>query len=125
MPAGSQITIPTTPAAPRSVEFIVNDAAAVVISPFTGAQQVQYWGTLPMELSVTWPAMTEAQIGAWITFLRALKGQANYFQFGSAFTAAYTAALGSRYWRLKENRRKWSLGDQRVYGIQFDVREAL
>ena len=28
-------------------------------------------------------------------------------------------------WRLKTNARKWSLGEARIYGLTFDIREAL
>src|SRR5216684_2650377 len=58
------------------------------------------------------------------TFLRALNGMANVFQFGSAFATQYASSIGSRYWRLKTNTRKWSSSEMRVFGVQFEIREA-
>jgi hypothetical protein len=40
---------------------------------------------------------------------------------GTSIITAGTKAL----WRLKTNSRKWSLTEMRVYGLQFDIREAL
>lgn len=119
------ITMPTDPAAPASIEFSVIDVVAVSKSPFTGQQQVQDWGSTFMEANVSLPPLTATQAEDWITFLRDLKGMANVFQFGAAFAAAYSSSIGSRYWRLKSNQRKWSVGEARVFGIQFEVMEAL
>jgi hypothetical protein len=119
------VTIPTSPPAPASIEFTQIDNVAISVSPFTGQQQTQDWQATYMEASVSLPPLTYAQAQAWVTFLRNLKGVAGVFQFGSAFTAAYSADLGTRYWRLKSNARKWSVTNARLYGIQFDVREAL
>ena len=119
------ITIPSTPPAPASIEFTANDAVSINISPFTGQQQVYNWGALPMEISVSMPAMPYAVAQSWVSFLRNLQGQANVFQFTAAFTAAYSGDLGSRYWRLKSNQRKWSVNEARMYGIHFEAREAM
>lgn len=125
------ITIPSTPASPASIEFSANDIVALSKSPFNGQQQVQNWGTGPMEASVSLPPLTDAQAQDWIAFLFALQGMANVFQFTSAFAAAYPASvktgspLAQRYWRLKSNQRKWSVSEARVYGIQFEIIEAI
>jgi hypothetical protein len=118
------ITMPTTPPAPASVEFSVNDAVAMSMSPFTGEQQTQNWGPLPMEATLALPPLTQAQSEAWITFLRAMNGVANVTQFGAAFAAQYASSIGNRYWRLKKNLRKWSISEARVFGIQLEFIEA-
>ena len=61
----------------------------------------------------------------WIDFLVNLRGMANVFQFGAAFTAAYPKTVPSgKYYRLTTNERKYSLSAARIYGIQFECREA-
>ena len=119
------ITMPSTPASPQSIEFSVVDIVAMSVSPFTGQQQVQDWQSTFMEGSASLPPLTIAQADAWLTFLRDLKGMRNVFQFGAAFAAAYSSSIGSRYWRLKSNQRKWSITEARLYGIQFEFREAI
>lgn len=125
------VTMPSTPASPQSIEFSPNDIVALSKSPFTGQQQVQNWGTGPMEASLSLPPLTDTDAQAWIAFLLALNGVANVFQFSSAFAAAYPASLktgsplAQRYWRLKSNQRKWSISEARVYGIQLEIIEAL
>jgi len=119
------IDIPTDPPAPQSIEFSVFDVVALSRSPFTGQQQVQDWNATFMEANVSLPPLTADQAEAWISFLRDLKGVANVFQFGADFAAAYPSSIGDRYWRLKSNQRKWSVGEARVFGIQFEVMEAL
>lgn len=118
------ITMPTVPAAPASIEFIAPSAVAMSKSLFTGQQQIQNWGTLPMEINLNMPAMPQATAEAWITFLRALDGMANVFQFGAAFAGQYASSIGSRYWRLRNNSPKWSVSDMRVFGIQLELIEA-
>src|ERR1041385_4715845 len=119
------IDIPADPPAPQSIEFSQIDIVAQSISPFTGQQQLQDWNANYMEASVSLPPLTDAQAQAWIQFLRDLKGMANVFKFSDAFVAAYESSIGNRYWRLKSNQRKWSISEARVYGISFEIREAL
>lgn len=125
------ITMPSTPSAPASIEFSVIDIVAMSKSPFTGQQQIQDWNASYMEASVSLPPLTDSQAQDWLTFFFALKGVANVFQFTTAFAAAYPKSLktgsplAQRYWRLKSNLRKWSIGEARVYGIQFECAEAL
>ena len=118
------VTMPGTPAAPKDVQISLNDAVAVSISPFTGQQQVQFWGTLPREASVSLPPLPHSVAEEWVSFFSALQGQANVFQFSATFQAAYPE-IGARYWRLADNKRTFSINDNRFYGFQFNIREAL
>ena len=117
------VPMPSTPSAPANIEFTARDAVSMSVSPFIGTQQTYYWGDLPMECSVSMSAMPHAVAQPWVTWLRALQGVMNVFQFGAAFTAAYSGDLGTRYWRLKSNQRKWSVSEARMYGIHFECVE--
>lgn len=119
------ITIPPTPSSPSSIQFTQVNAVAINISPFTGQQQIQDWNATWAEAFVTMPAMPFAVAQPWVVFLRALKGQANVFQFSAAFMAAFAGDLGSRYWALKSNSRSWSVSGGKIYGMSFEVREVL
>jgi hypothetical protein len=196
------ISLPTTPAAPATIEFTATDIIAMSISPFTGQQQVQDWQQGWIEASVSYP-LTHVQAQAWIAFQMGLRGQANVFQLGdplaskpqgiatgtpvvssgaqrgfslvtSGWTSGVTGILLPGDWlqigyrlyrnilaansdgsgnatlsiwpslrespssgdalivnntkglfRLKTNARKWSETAARVYGLQFECREAL
>ena len=119
------VTIPAYPPAPASIDFTQVDAAAASESPFTFQQQVQQWSGSYRKASVSMPAMTDANAQAWIDFLVALDGIANVFQFSAAFAAQYPASIGTRYWCLTSDERKWSINANRMYGFQFDIREVL
>lgn len=119
------IVIPAFPPAPASIEFSQVDAVAVSMSPFTFQMQVQKWTGTYRKANVSMPAMTDANAQAWITFLTSLNGVSNCFQFSTAFAAAYPSSIGTRYWCLTSNERKWSINTNRMYGIQFEVREVL
>lgn len=192
------IALPSTPAAPASIEFSANDIVGISQSPFTAQQQIQSWSAAWMEWSVQYPAMRHSDATAWIAFLMALQGTANVFQIGDPLgrtpqgsgagsptvnggsqtgsslattgwgsgtvlmpgdwiqigyrlyrnltTATGTAPTLSIWppirespahgdaivvtntkglFRLKSNRRDWSVSSARVYGIRFDCREAL
>ena len=125
------IAIPAYPPAPQSIEFFQVDSVSLSRSPFTGQQQVQIWGGTWMEATVTMPPMSDANAQAWITFLRALQGSGNVFQFSGAFAAAFPASIstgsspsGGRYWRLANNKRSWSISLGSIYGFKFDIIEA-
>ena len=118
------ITIPAKPSSPVSIEFAQIDAVAMNVSPFTGNQQTQNWNATRMEASVQWSNMTKADAQAWIQFLRDLDGVANVFRFSAAAEAAFPE-IGSRYWRLKVNTRKWSVSLGQIYTLRFDIMEAL
>jgi hypothetical protein len=197
------VSLPTSPAAPSSVEFTAMDTVAVSTNPFTAQQQVQDWQASWLEGSVTYPPLTHVQAQSWIAFLMSLRGQAKIFQMGDPLAraargsaagtpvvngsgqAGYNLAtkgwtpgasgvllagdliqIGYRLyrnlttanadgsglstlsvwpqlrespvdgdsiitastkglWRLKSNARKWSVTEMRVYGLQFEMREAL
>jgi hypothetical protein len=197
------VPLPTSPAAPASVEFTAMDTVAMSTNPFTAQQQVQDWQASWLEASVTYPPLTHVQAQSWIAFMMSLRGQAKIFQLGDPLARAtrgsgagtplvdgsgqtgYTLAtkgwthsasgillagdlfqIGYRLyrnltiansdgsglatlciwpqirespadgtsiittatqglWRLKSNARKWSLTEMRVYGLQFEMREAL
>ena len=117
------ITIPAYPPAPASFEVNEMNIIGLSTSPFTGQQQVYDWNAEWTEASVTMPAMPFDVAQPWVTFLKDLKGAKCVFQFSTSFGAAYPE-IGTRYWRLKSNARRWSVTRDRVYSIQFDIREA-
>ena len=123
------VTMPTTPM-PATMEAAYIPIAAANTNPFTGQQQVQSWGTQYQELSVSFPPMAQSDAQAWIAFLKSCNGIANVFLFPSAFAAAFPESLttdgtSQPYWRLKENQSKWSVRRASIYGLTFEVREAI
>jgi hypothetical protein len=82
------ISMPTIPAAPRTVDWIMNDVVASVISPFTGQQQIQDWQAGWMEASVSMPPMVHADAQAWAAFFMACRGMANTFLFADPLAVA-------------------------------------
>jgi hypothetical protein len=121
------ILMPGNPPAPASFEMAQVDITGINTSPFTGQQQVQYWSATWQEGSVSLPPLQYATAQEWIAFLQNLQGMNNVFQFSAAFQAAYPLEFqssGGSYFRLKSNIRKWSVSNQRVYGISFDFRTA-
>lgn len=199
----SIVSLPSSPAAPATIDYTANDVVAVSVSPFTGQQQIQNWQSSWLEASVSMPPLTHSQAQAWIAFLMALQGQANVFQLGDPVATAPRGSasgvplvnggsqvgyalltkgwasnavgvllpgdwlqIGYRLyrnlvtvntdaggnatlsiwpqlrespadgtpltltntkglWRLKANARKWSTKTSRIYGLQFDIREAI
>lgn len=125
-PAGSLIAMPTSPPAPASIEAAYNRIAAATKSVFTGQVQIADFGPGPMEVSFSLPPIMQADGVNWIAFLKALKGQVNYFQFNTTFTSAWPELdLTGRYWRLKNNQSKYPLNKDRTYLITIDAIEAL
>lgn len=120
------ITIPSSPSSPANIEITAVNTVAMSRSPFTGQQQVHDWDAHWLEAIVTMPAMPHAQAQDWVTFLLALKGVANVFAFNAAFQAAFPLSIPEGiYWCLKDNGRKWSISLGKIYGFQFDIRQAL
>jgi hypothetical protein len=120
------ITMPSAPA-PKSVEFSQQNKVAAPESPFTGQQQVQDWMSDWLEASVQLPAMTQAQAADWVTFLRACKGQACVFQLSNEKFASLVpaGAVPAGYWCMKTNAQKWSITEGIIFGLQFEIREAI
>ena len=117
---------------PASLEVMTNHIAAANVNPFTGQQQIQDWQANYMEISVSLPAMSQAQAQNWIAFLKALNGPVNVFAFPSgtnSIGAKYSESLmngaSARYWRLKSNQVKWTIRRGSVYGLTFECREAI
>jgi hypothetical protein len=84
----AMISMPTYPPAPRTVDWILNDVVASVISPFSGQQQIQDWQAGWVEASVSMPPMTHANAQAWAAFFMACRGMANTFMFGDPLAVA-------------------------------------
>lgn len=123
------VTMPTAPW-PSEVEASFLPIVAVNINPFTAQQQVQDWGTTSRELSVRLPPMPQATAQDWVAFLKSCGGIANVFKFPAAFASAFpesvtTDGTNQPYWRLKENQTKWTVRRARIYGLTFEVREAI
>jgi len=124
------ITMPTDPPAPAGLEFQYNYIAGVSTNPFTGTQQVYDWQAGYWEASVSMPSMTKAQGQAWAAWLKSAKGPNCVFVLQSACVSDFPVELttnGStaRYWRIKGNAVKWSIRKGKIYGLSFEIREAL
>lgn len=123
------ITAPTTPA-PKDIKFSSKYYAAASKSAFTGNQQIQDWQSAQEYATVSLPAMAEALGVQWATFLRALKGPVNVFQFPASWSAqmtwTYPAGFSpTGYWRLKiGTTADFSLSDAKIYGFSFELEEA-
>lgn len=192
------VTMPSTPAAPASIEWSATDFVAASESPFTRQQQIQDWQGSLLEGIASMPPLTHVQAQSWIAWLMGLRGIAGVFQIGDPLatapqgTAAGTLVvsgadqtgyvlnvsggsgsgcllpgdwiqIGFRLYRnlgtydggaaalsiwpnlresptdgaslittntkgvfcLKSNTRKWSVSEARMYGISFEIREAI
>lgn len=77
------ISLPDTPA-PSAISMTMNDAVAVVESPFVPAQtQTQVWPAADRwSMEVALPKMPRQVAVNWIAFLAALQGLQNVFQIG-------------------------------------------
>lgn len=123
------VTPPSTPW-PASMEVAHIPIVAANTNPFTGQQQVQDWGATYREVSVSFPPMKQSDAQVWIDFLKSCGGISNVFKFTSAFAAAFPESLttdgtSQPYWRLKANQSKWSVRRASIYGLTFEVREAI
>jgi len=123
---GSVISMPSTPW-PKGLEIKNMRLAAVNTNPFTGQQQIQDWGVNVQEVSVSMANMSQSAVAAWTTFLLALNGIVNVFQFPSAVVTAFSDSLPSGgYWRLKANSVSWAIKPGKVYtGLTFEARIAI
>jgi hypothetical protein len=90
------VALPSTPAAPASLQFSPIDLVAVSTAIFTGQQQLQDWQAAYLEAVATYPPMTHVQAQSWIAFLLALRGQLGVFQLADPLAMVpQGTALGS------------------------------
>lgn len=82
------ITLPTTPAAPRSVEWNMREAVAASQSPFSFQRQVHDWGAGILRASLSYAAMRTEEARPWKAFLMAARGSLAVFEFGDPLHAA-------------------------------------
>jgi hypothetical protein len=124
-------TLPSTPAAPTSMEFAQNAIVASSNNPFTSQQQMFDWGVTYKEVSISYGTMTSTTAQAWLTFIESLRGPKCVFCFGSTVCAMYpneltTDGTAPRYFRLKTNSVKWAVAPGGVYtGFTFECREVI
>lgn len=119
------VTMPTTPSF-KNVEFTTNQIVGTVVSPFTGQEQLLDWNSGWMEASLDLPPLTQDQATAWIAFLVACKGPLCVFQLPPLLAALVPSGVApAGYWRLKDNANKWSIQPLPLYGLHFNIREAL
>jgi hypothetical protein len=82
------VAMPATPG-PAEIEIAMNDAVAVVTSPFTRQEQTQtfpggdFWDAM-----ITLPPLSQAKAWPWEGFLAELRGRLNVFQCGDPRAAA-------------------------------------
>lgn len=88
------VSMPATPG-PADIEIAMNDAVAVVTSPFTRQEQTQtYPGGDFWDANITLPPMARSQAWPWEGFLAELRGRLNVFQCGDP-RAATPAGSGA------------------------------
>ncbi|HKD62365.1 MAG TPA: hypothetical protein VKB47_18015 [Terracidiphilus sp.] len=76
------VTLPSSPA-PSDLGLGMNDAVAVQTSPFTRAEQTQYWpGGDFWDATITLPPLSSAQAAAWRGATAELSGRAYVVQLG-------------------------------------------
>lgn len=120
------VTLPSSPPAPQSVDITIVSITSVNTSPFTGQQQVYDWQSQYLEFRVNMAPMNFATFQNWIAFLKDLDGQANVFEFSSALTAAYPNDFPSgAYWRLISNTVRYTINQNHLYSLTFDIRQAI
>ena len=88
---GNPVSLVAVPAKPglRSFEPTINDAIAVVDSPFTGQQQTQAWaGADRLAAMMVLPPLSPAQADDWIAFLMECRGMQNAFLIGDPMKTA-------------------------------------
>lgn len=76
------VLLPSSPAAPASIEYRANPVTAGTVMPFTLQQQVYDWQQGIMEWSVMWPPLDQNQAAEFEGFILACHGLSNVFQLG-------------------------------------------
>ena len=82
------ISMPTDPAAPKSIEWQLSDVIGSNRSPFTLQQQVYDWGQAILRASLSYQPMLPPQSAAWEAFLMNCQGINNVFLFGDPLRLA-------------------------------------
>lgn len=119
------VTMPTLPSF-KSVEFTQNQIVGTVVSPFTGQEQILDWQASYAEASLDLPPLTQSQADEWLAFLISCRGPLCVFQLSPALAALVPTGIApAGYWRLKDNANKWSVTPIPIYGLHFNIREAL
>ena len=117
--------MPTAPSV-RSIEFTQNQITGVVTSPFTGQQQLLDWQAGYAEASLELPPLTTAESTSWLAFIMACRGPMSVFQLPSLLAGLVPSGMApAGYWRLKNGANKWSVTLPFIYGLHFEIREAL
>ena len=121
------ISMPATPA-PKTIEASFESVVGVSTNPFSGQQQVYDWGANWMELKISMPPMEGVINGpAWVNFLISCNGMSAVFQIANTTWIGLIPASANvnGYWRLKTNSAQWSINDGVIYGMVFEIREAI
>lgn len=91
---GQQVTLVSRPQISlREVQWEINDAVALVTSPFTGQTQAQQWpGADMLRGTMTFPPLTQKQADQVIAFLMQCRGMTNGFLLGDPLKRQVTNA---------------------------------
>ena len=76
------ISIPTSPSAPKSMEWMLSDVQGSVKSPFSLQQQIFSWSQAVLAVSLSYQPMLPPQAAAWEAFLMNCYGIGSVFMFG-------------------------------------------
>lgn len=90
------ISFPLTPPATpgnRSIQWTPRTVVGMNQSPFTGQQQVYAWPAQWWEVTVSLPAMRDADAGAWQAFFLALNGREGTFYLGDSIRKSPLGAV--------------------------------
>jgi len=75
------ISLPTSPPAPKSIEWEYMDVVGSAQSPFSLQRQIQVWGAAQIRASISYPLMPTKQAAPWRAFL-ALANMGSVFSIG-------------------------------------------
>jgi len=119
------VIMPTAPSF-KSVEFTLTPIVGTFASVFTGQEQSYDWNAAYAEASLDLPPLTQPQAAQWLAFIVACKGPLNVFQLPPLLAALVPAGVApGGYWSLKNPSNKWSITPLPLYGMHFEIREAL
>jgi len=74
--------------------------------------------------------MSKANGQIWAAFFAACNGTDSVFKLPAGWCANYPVELTTdgttpRYWRLRSNQVHWTIKIGKIYGITFELREAM